>query len=514
MKTEPIIDPQLSEANQRTPSQRNGSLLSLPYQQPPSDGHSPCRDSAARHRAHVPHMRARQPSPSPTRARGSILARTPQLLSDQDLGSESGSDYFRTFLRTPTRTAYPDPSKLTSVRSADSSVLVPQITKANELSHTDEASDNEKSNLTLSPILKGVKWPGMSLFDSASAEAQRRRNQKKDTSILELMEQNSLSVEQIECIYWPDGSFKKQRLITGNVESSPMQEPTPPPPPKRQRTKAKQAVLDDLSTNIPKPPRKYRPRKPSDRMQAKQALKLRDLSGKALSSLSPPRFTYPEPINKDYTFPTEQSDSVQERYHLPGDRRHRNFDVYQDELDDRTTARPSQWRDFDSSFTQGGHGHQGLRHPSAANFTLHRKECVNSSWDSQLRAFATHQRFSGAEDRENIEPVLDSDGRVDDNAAMTGSARATQRYFSVTGAQSPQFFNTMPPQMDFGGLGGPRYIGSSLNPLNAYLRHPHFPQQPSRMPFAQATFADTVRSDAHAARKTSPTLGEIRRSRD
>ena len=85
----------------------------------------------------------------------------------------------------------------------------------------------EGSDLYKSPVLKGIKWPGMSLFDSADTDAQRQRNQKKESFILQQMESNSVAVEPMERIYWPEGTLKKARVITGNVESSPISEPSP-----------------------------------------------------------------------------------------------------------------------------------------------------------------------------------------------------------------------------------------------------------------------------------------------
>ncbi|KAF2108990.1 hypothetical protein BDV96DRAFT_503620 [Lophiotrema nucula] len=62
--------------------------------------------------------------------------------------------------------------------------------------------------------LKGVYWPGMDLFDSATPEMRRKRNQKKDVSVVEQLELNSLAVEATEIIFSPRGSFKKQRRIS------------------------------------------------------------------------------------------------------------------------------------------------------------------------------------------------------------------------------------------------------------------------------------------------------------
>lgn len=62
--------------------------------------------------------------------------------------------------------------------------------------------------------LKGVYWPGMDLFDSATMEMRRKRNQKKDSSVVQQLELNSQEVEPLEFIFTPQGSFKRQRRIS------------------------------------------------------------------------------------------------------------------------------------------------------------------------------------------------------------------------------------------------------------------------------------------------------------
>ncbi|KAJ4370521.1 hypothetical protein N0V83_005042 [Neocucurbitaria cava] len=62
--------------------------------------------------------------------------------------------------------------------------------------------------------LKGVYWPGMDIFDSATPEMRRKRNQKKDSSVVEQLELNSQEVEATELIFTPHGSFKRQRRIS------------------------------------------------------------------------------------------------------------------------------------------------------------------------------------------------------------------------------------------------------------------------------------------------------------
>lgn len=80
--------------------------------------------------------------------------------------------------------------------------------------------------------LKGVIWPGMDLFDAASFEAKRKRNQKKDGSVLKQMEITSELIEPYEIIYSSGGTKIKERFIDGNVDSSsPLRGETPVPKP-------------------------------------------------------------------------------------------------------------------------------------------------------------------------------------------------------------------------------------------------------------------------------------------
>ena len=99
----------------------------------------------------------------------------------------------------------------------------------------DPATSEEAHN---AKFRKGEWLQGMEVFDSASTEARRKRNQRKDPSILQKMLQSSLLVEQIETVTdlnfvlhkernvydepSIDGSevrFRIPRLISGIIES-------------------------------------------------------------------------------------------------------------------------------------------------------------------------------------------------------------------------------------------------------------------------------------------------------
>jgi hypothetical protein len=69
--------------------------------------------------------------------------------------------------------------------------------------------------------LKGVYWPGMDLFDSATAEMKRMRNQKKDGTALLQMKRSSAGIEPTEWVFNADGEFRKVRdIFDESTESS------------------------------------------------------------------------------------------------------------------------------------------------------------------------------------------------------------------------------------------------------------------------------------------------------
>ena len=419
--------------------------------------------------------------------------------------SETSSDYFRTFIRSPSRSAYPDSSDAARIRVAVSPMLGPI-----RLSTANRFTDWEKAEAIQSPILKGVKWPGMSLFDSASFEAQRRRNQKKDACILETLEQNSEAIEQIEWIYWADGSLKKKRIITGNVDSSPVRESTPPsPPPKRHRMKAKKFVLKDLNTNVPKRARTHRARKESASDNVGRSFYPLEESEQMVSTPSPPGFRRLRTEHKGYRRATSQNNELQPFHERVQSIGSREFRVFKDDDYDVKLASAMD----DQSSRHNRHGHEDLQDHNISSLPLSQQALNRLPWNAHFRAFAGNSRQISPDDQENIEPLFDTLGRIDDNPRLISNERVTQRYFSVSGHQAPQFFASMPPQMDFGGLTGPAYHGSTLNPLNASLQHGqhpyHHPKDVSRL----------TRPDFKRLRSQIDMVGQsaslsLRRSRD
>ena len=492
---EPLIDPQLFWFPRSSPS---------PVLSPTRHGALKQHDPALKHRYHIPRMcDERDNSTSRRAATASTPSKIPggqQSQKGPDPDSDDETDYFKSFIRSPTMTAYPDPSELPGLSFGFSpSRTIDQAEDRTSRTPEPFGRNTAETEPMQLPVLKGVKWPGMSIFDSASLEAQRLRNQKKDGSILEQMEQNSVVVEQMERIYWPDGSLKQARLITGNVESSPLKEPTPPP--KRQRAKPKKSVLTDISTNAPKQTR--RAQKTKSQLPVMQASDLCNISKRALVTLehSPPKFLYPKTAHMAYDAADDEDFERRLTIEDIDNSGRQAFRVFNDNLATGVAesavpkARPAKpgVKTEAYPFLHNAHGHQGPSHSQIANSQTPRiplapmKSSAGNQkrvqpdglpWEAQPR-FSTNslKPFTAKEDSENIEPILDGNGRVDDQVSQAHNQRITQRYFAVTGNQPAQFFSSMPPHMEFGGLSQATYHGSTLNLLNPYLRQHHLPPQ-------------------------------------
>ncbi|KAH6709119.1 hypothetical protein BKA61DRAFT_556473 [Leptodontidium sp. MPI-SDFR-AT-0119] len=129
------------------------------------------------------------------------------------------------------------------------SLTTPVKLNLEDPNYTEGTKPGEK--LTDSAKLKGIIWPGMDLFDSATPEMKRMRNQRKDHTVLEDMIATSLASEPAEVSFHANGDFRGSRDIFGplSAESSPVRSiPSPKKKKPRQATKA----LSSLSTNAPR----------------------------------------------------------------------------------------------------------------------------------------------------------------------------------------------------------------------------------------------------------------------
>ncbi|RKF55638.1 putative type-2 protein geranylgeranyltransferase subunit beta protein [Golovinomyces cichoracearum] len=113
----------------------------------------------------------------------------------------------------------------------------------------EEKYNNDSDKFAENTKLKGVLWPGMNLFDSATTEQKRMRNQRKGNEVLADMICTSEQVEPAEVSYHATGEFRASRDIFGPLsgDESPSRDPTP----KRRKSVRRTTMLRDLSTNAP-----------------------------------------------------------------------------------------------------------------------------------------------------------------------------------------------------------------------------------------------------------------------
>lgn len=493
VKNENVIDPQLSQAPP-TPSR-----VSVPRPSFPPD--LPIPDLPSQHRAYAPRMRAwpaagtyQQEPPQ-----NEVMEVQPRPRAGRNTGSESGSDAEQLFFRSPAKSVYPDPSTMSGLPQIGAFRLSPPVTEQGHDHNIDELdteepilpADDEES--TQSPKLKGICWPGMDIFDSASPEAQRKRNQKKDDSILKQMELNSLVVEPLEQIYWPEGTLKKERLITGMVESSPLKEESPKQ--RRRRTTRDKGILRNGSTNNPRALKTLGLPKMSYPHENSHPADLGDLSKRALAMLDSPSPTY---LTRAHLNIEPAEDENVEWELTAGDPevgRKRRFVVYDDDATEdeqeqykqplASNVRVSQYPSLHHAYSQQtsmqspgfSAPNLGIPFPTSGNCSLAHGPGYGlvashePDLKRQSRGLPRNRHSNNSVNKENIEPVFNSLGQIDDGASQAYNGRSSQRYFSITRGYSPEFFDTLPSHMIFGGWSGPRLSGSSLNPLNPSAQH-------------------------------------------
>ena len=479
--TQDPIDPQLSLFLEP------GDGLQLMGQSSPSPEPSPF-DIASLRRSHAVRTRSRTPAVSQdqkfTEHANPFVAGALKIKSNMD---EEGELEWPNLL-SPIKTSYPDPSTLAghfTFAPTPTPVLTPgqsRISTPSRFSTNGQSPLLGEANATHFLRLKGPQYPGMALFDSASPNSQRLRNQKKEHSLLAQMEHHAEMVEPLEQIYFPEWTLKKARLITGNVESSPIQETTPKP--KRRRAKPGKTVLGELSTNIPTTKSFPRAAKPSSSGQNLQIVGLEDPFTQDTATLKGAHNC--KSFQNHHEVVDEEAVEWRLNMGIPRFTALRGFTVFEDPK----PSEPSQFRQtaenqppsVDDPFLQC----QYAQIPKNDYLEAATHEEMNAACTGPARPFPDGRKgpdrmvqqslpnrgpvtsaFQKVDpQKENINPMLDPAGNIDDDIFHAESERITQRYFSVTGNDPPQFFNNLPPQMDFGGLTDHRFWGSPFNPLN------------------------------------------------
>lgn len=118
---------------------------------------------------------------------------------------------------TPRNTGFDDVYQTPSGSGARSDYPLPESPQALTY-HNNQSIAGGLDGQSGTPKLKGAVWPGMDIFDSATPDMRRMRNQKKHGSVLANMLLVSESIQQNEYI-WDDKMAEITR--TRNVYDSP-----------------------------------------------------------------------------------------------------------------------------------------------------------------------------------------------------------------------------------------------------------------------------------------------------
>ncbi|OOF93730.1 hypothetical protein ASPCADRAFT_52302 [Aspergillus carbonarius ITEM 5010] len=248
--------------------------------------------------------------------------------------------------------------------------------------------------------LKGVLWPGMDIFDSATEQMRRRRNQKKDESILKMMEKTSLCVEPTELVFSPTGVLRKQRVISGNVEdSSPLKGETPIP---KRRANRPKRILSQVDSNIHRGQDRKRNRRTTKRSES---IVNEDIDGSNIPLLRAPLAPQRPPR---YGSRGDDMDEFAMTFKDNKLKPHTGFTVFRD--------MPNQYN-ADSIDHHRGDGSHSAASASPHPIFLLRDFTANAdayqlspgNHDSSL----TERTLGMTMDKENIEPLLDVRGRID-----------------------------------------------------------------------------------------------------
>ncbi|KAK9856657.1 hypothetical protein MYU51_000465 [Penicillium brevicompactum] len=270
--------------------------------------------------------------------------------------------------------------------------------------------------------LKGVFWPGMDCFDAATSPMRRRRNQKKDDTVLKQMEVTSLLVQPSEQIFSPSGSLLANRVITGNVEDySPLKGETPVP--RRRQIRPRNALID-RDPNVP-------------RALDRKRQKLAPLNVHRESTPDTPFNGNRSPLHRGMvdSFPTiggydEELDMTVNAF---GKRARGGFDVFADEDGNK---QPYTGRGMDEE----PKGRVDTLTPT--RLLLNKKPAASGVRKSKVAKTAA--------DKENIEPILNPHGRIGFGLGRQGWHSPLAKRATDPGNFGPQYLD----ESSFSGLGG------------------------------------------------------------
>ena len=294
--------------------------------------------------------------------------------------------------------------------------------------------------------LKGVLWPGMDIFDSATEKMRRKRNQKKDESVLKMMEKTSLDVEPTELVFSPSGVLRKQRVINGDVDdSSPLKGETPIP--KRRPVRPKRPVFAGKDPNII----------PRHRQGIEKT--------KRVASLSPnkPPVRAVRRVARDAT--NHLPISRHSRGHSPFRDDNHEFDLSAGRVDRQSRGR---FAVFQDTQTQGNGPY--LAPQMSSQLPTFRQPTPTNSHDSNYsRRDACHPTG-----KENLDPILNTQGRIE-TIGNWHSPFIKRNYHTSEAGYPPHYFFGDAPRSPFSPIDGRNLSGYTWNPLATSL--PRLPMQ-------------------------------------
>ncbi|KAJ5457789.1 hypothetical protein N7475_009177 [Penicillium sp. IBT 31633x] len=310
--------------------------------------------------------------------------------------------------------------------------------------HTQSSGDPDMEKTRAEEIarLKGVLWPGMDLFDSATPKMRRQRNQKKDGTILKQMEATSSCVEPNELVFSPKGTLLKEREITGNVEEySPLKGETPIP--KRRMTRPQSNRLTKADPNVPRAVDRKR-----QKIAARKGRK-NTKEGSVKQESSPPRRTRCT-TDRTHSYIGDDED-IGLAINAFGKRPRGEFGVFIDQKDG-----------MQSSY-QG----QSMEYKGQHDTLTPTRVLLNGKTNASVIIAPRTGHTTVA--KENIEPILNSQGRIGPYGWESPFAKRT--VFDGLDLDSPYLFDSIGP------YDGNDKAGYRSNPLQAPSKHPFYENQ-------------------------------------
>lgn len=368
--------------------------------------------------------------------------------SDRDTESDDGMSPIRRGTR-PIAIPKSGSSRKPRAASPDPFIDQPNADKSTKKDGktADKASDEMAK-------LKGVLWPGMDLFDSATEQMRKKRNQKKDGKTLKRMEKNSEDIEPTELVFSPGGTLRKQRLISGMVDdSSPLKGETPIP--KRRLVRPKRVPLARADPNT------FNPTGHGGRIgkveSNGQARTLEELSRETLPLIESP--TMDRSLRYfDSRYSPIGDESSDFRLTFGGfdqKKQKRGFAVFSDDepglrASDRRHHRENPFGSFLNPNSLSQH---------------HQPQASNGFVPSAPKGYSSHQ-LPGVNPpylgKENIEPIMTANGST---GPVSGNDAWANSHHASGAEYRPQYFFGASPH-EFGAFAENDMVGYSANPLS------------------------------------------------